>query len=405
MKDLTQKQVKGRVFIHTFYMVLLSWISIKIVLPALPGLPDYLQCTSNGVKLSVSLYLFAYAFSQPLWGGLSHKYGAKKMLILGVSLSTLGTIIVLLSSNLPLYILGRSLEGLGIGCISPITRSIITQSFNKKELASKMAVLSGVAASMPAISPIIGSWLMGIYNWKVIFGFMLLISLFGLILTIIYLPQNSKLLGISEHSWIRNILKSYYRIITNRLYWGYITPYAVMTGGLIGYYSASPFWFIKQQGFNERTASYFLLPTVALYILGLIVTRILINKHSLEKIQMAGLLIAVFVVLLSFVLTVVGLKGTIPIIILFSLYGFAGGFVFPTSNAAALIHFKEHSALAAALISCTVFGTSSLTSTITMKMDSNILLQQAIYMGFLALLGIFVFYLFVYRKRSGKIVP
>ncbi len=405
MKQHSLNQVKSRAFFNAFYMVLLSWMSIKIVLPALPGLPDFFYCTSDGIKLSVSLYLITYAFSQPIWGGLSYRFGAKKMLIIGLTLSSFGTVLVLVSSNLPLYITGRSIEGLGIGCLSPITRSIITHSFDKKELAAKMAIISGVGASMPAISPIWGSWLMGIYNWKVIFGFMLLVTLAGVILTVVYLPQNPKLLRTYDKAWISKLLKAYYSILKHRVYWGYIIPYAVMTGGVIGYYSASPFWFIDQQGLNERVASYLLLPTVTLYIIGLIITRALIKKHSLEKIQMIGLITAIIVVLISFVFSFLGFNGTIPIIVVFSLYGFAAGFVFPTSNAAALMHFREYSSLAAALMSCTIFGTSSLTSTITMTLNSNVLMQQALYMCALAVIGILSFYFLVFRKRSGEVIP
>ena len=61
------------VFGLTFALTLLSWASIKIVLPALPGLANILHTTPGGVKLSVSLYLIFYACSQPLWGGVVQK--------------------------------------------------------------------------------------------------------------------------------------------------------------------------------------------------------------------------------------------------------------------------------------------------------------------------------------------
>ncbi len=47
---------KKHIFGVTFCMVLLSWASIKIVLPILPGLDDILKTTPGNIQLS---YLFS----------------------------------------------------------------------------------------------------------------------------------------------------------------------------------------------------------------------------------------------------------------------------------------------------------------------------------------------------------
>jgi len=76
-KKLTSSERRW-IFGLTFVLVLLSWASIKIVLPALPGLAHILHGTPDRVKLSVSLYLVFYACSQPVWGRSSRKQAVVK---------------------------------------------------------------------------------------------------------------------------------------------------------------------------------------------------------------------------------------------------------------------------------------------------------------------------------------
>ena len=119
---------RRRVFWLVLVLIPLSWTSIKIVLPALPELGNVFHSTA-GVKLSVSLYLIFFACSQPVWGGIIQKTSCRQTLFYSLVVTMTGSLIAMSSFNLPLYLIGRTLEGVGMGAASPIGRTLFISPF------------------------------------------------------------------------------------------------------------------------------------------------------------------------------------------------------------------------------------------------------------------------------------
>jgi DHA1 family bicyclomycin/chloramphenicol resistance-like MFS transporter len=291
---------RRRVFWLVLVLIPLSWTSIKIVLPALPELGNIFHSTA-GVKLSVSLYLIFFACSQPVWGGIVQKTSCRQTLFYSLVVTMIGSLIAMSSFNLSLYLLGRTLEGVGMGAASPIGRTLFTDVFGRKELAHRMGVISGCAATMPAVAPIIGGYLMTYIDWRAIFGFFLLLCVAYFYFAFRWLPE-TRIKPIDEGVvTTRKLIGTYISILRNTHYLGYVLPYAALTGGLLGYYSAMPFWYLSQLGIAEDVFAYFAIPTVGMYLIGLIVAGLLLKKIDLEEILFLGMLLA-FCVFMVFLL-------------------------------------------------------------------------------------------------------
>ncbi len=385
------------VFGLAFALILISWASIKMVLPALPKLPNILQCTPGGVKLSVSLYLIFFACSQPIWGGIVQNSGCRRTLFFSLFITTTGTLTVLFSFNLPLYIIGRSLEGLGMGAASTLCRTMIADVFDRKELVGKLGLLISCAAAMPAIAPIFGGYLMLWISWRAIFGsFLLFIGVF-FYLAFRKLPETHLNPADKTGTSLPRLLKIYLSILKNSRFWGFALPYAFLTGGLIGYYSAMPFWYHSQLGIKTHLFSYLALPTVGMYISGINCARFMVKKKELEEVFIRGILLAAATTGAAGLLSLLKVSGAASIAVILSGYAFAGGMVSPTANAGVLSKFKNVAGPAAALVALVVFGSASITSGITMNLYiKNTLWPVTGYIGILSLIGLAAGYLFVW---------
>ena len=155
-ENIFSPKQKNQIFRVIFLMVLLNWFSVKIVLPALPFLVKYFDTTTSYIQLSVTIYLIAFSISRLFWGSLAEKYGNVRVYYPGLIISLIGIIISMTSNSLTQYIIGRTLEGIGIGCLAPSSRAMLTVTFEKDELSRKMIYVSVAASSMLGISPIIG---------------------------------------------------------------------------------------------------------------------------------------------------------------------------------------------------------------------------------------------------------
>ena len=393
---------RRRVFWLVLVLIPLSWASIKIVLPALPALGNLFHSTA-GVKLSVSLYLIFFACSQPVWGGIVQKTSCRQTLFYSLAVTMTGSLIAMFSFNLPLYLIGRTLEGVGMGAASPIGRTLFTDVFGRKELAHRMGAISGCAALMPALAPITGGYLMTYIDWRAIFGFFLLLCVAYFYSAFRWLPE-TRIKPVDEGVvTTRKLIGTYISILRNTHYWGYILPYASLTGGLLGYYSAMPFWYHSQLGIAEDTFAYFAIPTVGMYLIGLIVAGFLIKKIDLEEILFLGMLLAFCTAVVTTLLAILNVSGMASIVGVLSLYGFSAGLVSPNANAGVLVKFKNVAAPTAALIAVGLFGSASLTSFVTMNLYiRDTLWPVAGYLGSLSLIGLAASYFWVWRPYRSK---
>ena len=394
-----------RVFWLIFSLVVLSWLSIKIVLPALPGLSEIFGCSADGVKTSVSLYLLFFAFSQPFWGGVVQTSGYRRAIILSFIVAMTGSLIAMLSSSLPMYIVGRSLEGIGMGAASPIGRTLMVDSFDRASLTSKIGLISGVAAVMPALAPILGAYLIMLLGWRAIFGLLFVLSLMWVSSALRWLPRSRIKPAEETQVTMKCLLEINMAILKNKGFWGFALAYASMLGGLLGYYSAIPYWLHIQLGVPANVYPYLTVPTVLLYLGGLSVSSFLSRKRKTEDILIFGLLsssIAAFAAVGFFLL---GLRGVWVIVSIMSLYGFAVGMVTPQANTGVLLRFRYAAAPASALLSLVIFGSASLVSAVAMRLAvSGTLLQPTLYVCILSIIGLLTGYLWIWRpSRDCKV--
>jgi len=391
----------------SFAVIILSWLSIKISMPALPMLSEVFHSTTAGVQLSVTIFFIFYAFSQPIWGGLGQKIGCRPTLLIGLLISILGSLMAMLAFDLPSYIVGRSLEGLGMGSASPIARTMLTTVLDRKNLAKSMGTISGVASMMPALAPIVGGYLLVWIDWRAIFGFFLILSVLYLLIAFCNLPETIFYSEKNPRPTNSQLFGYYFSILKNTSFWGYALCYAVMTGGLIGYYSAAPYWFVSQLGISANRYAFLTVPTVGLYIFGLVVNRMLLKKYDLEKLLFLGILFAVLVAIITCSLAAMNISGLIVIIVLLSLFGFGAGLVMPAVNAGAMSEFKNLAGPASSLLVMVVFGVSSITASWAMRINIlDSLWPIALYTGVLSLIGLVANYFWVwlpYRNSSAEI--
>ncbi len=401
METPVSHKEREKLFGVVFYMVLLSWISIKIVLPILPNLDDILKTTSNNIQLSVTIFLLFFSLSRLIWGPIAHVIGNTRTLRIAIIISIAGSVLAMLAYNFPMYLIGRSLEGLGMGAIPIISMAVLPNLYDKKGLSKKMAYVTGISSTMPAISPIIGGYLMNFFDWRATFVFLLLLTLFLLFLSFRYLGKVNRFKDSREHN-VRGIFKAYVEIIGERKFWGYVLPAALTSGALIGYYSASPFWFVKQMGFDTHVFSYFLLPTVGLLVSGSFIISAFVGKFKYQNLFLFGILLSIVVSVLFYVFSLWGFSNSILIIIFMSLFGLTCGIIVLLTTAAVLAHFKEISGIASAAMTCFMFFMSSILSTISMKLVATNINSIIFYMGWVSVLSLVMYFVFLARKEKSS---
>jgi len=105
-----------------------------MLLPALPQLINEFNLSYNTSSWILSAYLVAGAVMTPVSGKLSDVYGKKKIMIILISIYTVGLIISPFSSNFMMLLISRILQGIGIS-VFPVTFGLVREQFPRNKLA------------------------------------------------------------------------------------------------------------------------------------------------------------------------------------------------------------------------------------------------------------------------------
>ncbi|MBQ8634808.1 DHA2 family efflux MFS transporter permease subunit [bacterium] len=117
----------------------------------------------------VTIFLIACSVLLPATDWCCSVFGRKKFFLFCVALFGTSAMICGLAPNFEVMLIGRILQGLGGGCLLPLSQAILLESYPKEEQPKAMAIFSTGITIAPIIGPIIGGWLTTNFSWNYVF--------------------------------------------------------------------------------------------------------------------------------------------------------------------------------------------------------------------------------------------
>ncbi|GAB11469.1 putative major facilitator superfamily transporter [Gordonia araii NBRC 100433] len=86
-----------------------------IIVPLVPRLPEYLRTSNDNAAWALTATLLAAAVAMPIAGRLGDMYGKRLLLLLSLATVVAGSAVCAMSDTLAPFLVGRGLQGLGMG--------------------------------------------------------------------------------------------------------------------------------------------------------------------------------------------------------------------------------------------------------------------------------------------------
>ena len=139
-----------------------------ILIPIQAKLPDLLSASRDQTAWVITITLLVSAVSVPISGRLGDMFGKRNVALLVLALLVIGSVIAALSTNIEVLIVGRGLQGAGMGVI-PLGISILRDVLPKERLGSAIALVSATLGVGGALGLPISALVTENFNWHVLF--------------------------------------------------------------------------------------------------------------------------------------------------------------------------------------------------------------------------------------------
>jgi len=296
------------------FLSTLTWFMYSLTRAIMPPLLPYigLEFNLNHWQLGFLLTVFflPYALMQLPSGILSDRIGYKKLIIIGLIISSIGSILTSFVKSYNELIFYRFLTGLGQSTLFAPSMALLTEYFPKKR--GKSISIYGIGMSIGNISaPLIASFLFDSINWRIFFLIVAIPEIFIAIAFWKFVKEvgNSKLM-LKEFNLIENIREGFTKpvIILIIVYSINISVQGIM--------SFLPDYLIKQLGlsFSLANSFYSIIPVTGFF-------SMLFAGFLSDKFERKNLIIFSWLINLTLITSIAFACSYIQILIIFIIYG------------------------------------------------------------------------------------
>ncbi|MEK4229077.1 MFS transporter [Solibacillus sp. FSL H8-0538] len=159
----------NRMIIGIVLAVLTFWLFAQSMVNIIPAVQEDLGVSLGTLNIAISLTsLFSGLFIVAA-GGISDKIGRKKSTYIGLIFSIVGCLLIIVSQNATLLIIGRIVQGLSAACIMPATIALVKSSFKDEDRQRALSYWSFGSWGGGGSTALIGGAIATYFGWRWIF--------------------------------------------------------------------------------------------------------------------------------------------------------------------------------------------------------------------------------------------
>lgn len=259
-------------------------MSIDTMLPAIGSIATELGATDpNSRQYIITIFFAGMTLGTLIYGPLSDSIGRKPAIYAGLVLYAVGSMICLFSTNFPMILIGRFIQGFGASSPRIVSIAMVRDGSAGASMARVMSFVMTVFMLVPILAPSIGQLVLFVASWRMIFlGFLAM----GLAAGIWLRLRQEETLPRERRSPLSAsaLLSAAGQVLRNPIAMGYTLAVGCIFGSFISYLGTSQQLFAEQYRQGAWFAVWFGVFAIALAIASLVNAR-LVLKYGMRKLS------------------------------------------------------------------------------------------------------------------------
>ncbi|WP_305810879.1 multidrug effflux MFS transporter [Photobacterium leiognathi] len=346
-------------------LVLFSPLAIDIYLPALPAMASAFQVDPTHVQDTVTWFMFSMGLGQLLAGPLADRIGRRPIALGGIGIYGFSSTMAYLAHSLDLLLLARLLQGFGACATSVAAFAAVRDSFGAEKSGRMISYLNGAICFIPALAPLLGTWLTHHFGWRSNFSFMagfaLVAGLFVVALFRETRPAHSDVSGSTIS------LSRYLSVLREPTFLFHASLCMLAMAVILAYVTSAPVWLMNHLGQDMNQFTMWFGINAALNIIACMVAPKFMDRFGTRRTLRTGLIILMIAGAMMLVLSPLQQAWAFMVPIFVCSFGFA--FVLGSAAGKALAPFGDRAGTAAALLGLFQMSGSGVMVSLLQRLD------------------------------------
>jgi len=284
----------------------LTSLSIDMSLSTVPAIEHEFGLAAGRGGLTMSLFLTGYAFTPLVGGPLADRFGRRPVLLVALACFAVSALSCSLSPSFTLLLAFRLLQGCASGVSTTLPLAIVRDLLSGAAAHQRMSEVTTVNSIVPIVAPILGSAIMVLGRWRIIFGAQAAFA--GCILLALLLEFKESLPLERRHQLdALNLIGDCARLLKNRIFLSYALINGLIFACIFSFISVSPLILMQRMGVTPHTYPLLFAFIASGGVAGSLLSTVLGRRHvPSHRIIMAGLLIMTFASTIAVALQIAG---------------------------------------------------------------------------------------------------
>ena len=263
--QLGSRMLLTYILLLAFSMSLIPY-TIDPYLPAFPAIGDFFGVPNGTVQASLAGVTIGLAFGQLFSGPLSDAFGRRPLLLLAMFGFAASALSLFFVTEIFWFFVLRFAMGFFAASADVVARAVVRDLFRGQPMLRMLSRIFLIQSLSPIIGPIVGSQLVGLFDWQ---GIFLTFGFFGLALAIAstFLLVETLPKAQRRSSTPIGLARGYVSVLKDRVYVGLLIFGAVQIAALFGYLNTVSY--LYQDTFGLTPAEFgiwFAVNSLALYL-------------------------------------------------------------------------------------------------------------------------------------------
>ncbi|ABV87234.1 multidrug effflux MFS transporter [Shewanella pealeana] len=337
-------------------IVAITPLAIDMYLPAMATLAASFNTDITLVQQSLSLYLGGYALGMLCFGPLADRFGRKRLVLMGLTGFMLCSLALAFVTTIEAFLSIRFLQAF-IGAAATVVVPGYIKELYGKNTAKGMSYVSLIMMLAPLIAPSIGSLILELGDWHLIFFILAFYAFILLLLVGLKLKMPSDIDKSSRST--QSFFGAYATVFTKKgvklnIASGVLTSFAFFC-----YLTASPFVYMEVFGLDKSLFAILFSTNVGALMLANVVNSKIVGRYGSKRMLKVSTFFGVIAGIALLSVNLLGLSYHFTVIMLLPLMACLG-VMSVNADAIVLMKFQKETGTATAVIGTLRFGFGAL---------------------------------------------